>query len=105
MPKPRLNTRKTEPNILINLFLILYYFKKERNKEGKMLLTNMDRDIILSDYVHTMQGITDEEDLQTSPDVRQFEEDYKDDAELVELMRQAKEDRIGYLKKMSLRES
>jgi len=68
------------------------------------MLSTKECDRILSDYIHTMQGITDEEKLQTSPEVRQFEDDFKDDVELRELMRQAKEERIRFLRKMSLKE-
>lgn len=64
-------------------------------------LTNKERDRILEQYTHTIEGFTDESDIDASPEVRWFEEAYAYDTELLDLMRQVKEKKKRFLAVMA----
>lgn len=66
-------------------------------------LTYKERYNLLSDYTHTVEVYSDIQELLDSPEVKEFEEKYADDAELVYWMREAKQKKIEFLKNMSLK--
>ncbi|MFA5133912.1 MAG: hypothetical protein WC459_03880 [Patescibacteria group bacterium] len=64
-------------------------------------MANEERDTILARYTRIIEPFDNEEDLLTSVEIIQFEERYKDDLELLELMKRAKDRKIRFLKIMS----
>ncbi len=65
------------------------------------LLTFQERNRILEQYTHTIEIFSNEEDIDASPEVQQFEEEYAYDEELSAQMRRAKEKKKNFLKIMS----
>lgn len=66
-------------------------------------LTDKERDCILEQYVHTLELIDTEEELQNNAEANRFEADYADDEYLACQMPLAKKRRIDFLRSESLK--